>query len=99
MVNGKLICWPYYDILRKIFDRKPGKKAKYSYWWHDSCVRYWCNKLLYFLSDKCKSCLIYYKDWEPISLIPREELKEVQKSFESELPEIQTLVVKQKNFS
>ncbi|KAG9299083.1 hypothetical protein G9A89_020396 [Geosiphon pyriformis] len=31
MVNDKLICWPYYDILRKIFDRKPGKKAKYSY--------------------------------------------------------------------
>ncbi|KAG9296286.1 hypothetical protein G9A89_014878 [Geosiphon pyriformis] len=31
IVNGKLICWPYYDILRT-FDRKPGKKAKYSYW-------------------------------------------------------------------
>ncbi|KAG9300556.1 hypothetical protein G9A89_002434 [Geosiphon pyriformis] len=31
MVNGKLICWPYYDILRRIFDRKPSKKAKYSY--------------------------------------------------------------------
>ncbi|KAG9289293.1 hypothetical protein G9A89_007854 [Geosiphon pyriformis] len=36
MVNDKLICWPYYDILRKIFDRKPGKKAKYSY----------CNKYM-----------------------------------------------------
>ncbi|KAG9289220.1 hypothetical protein G9A89_022530 [Geosiphon pyriformis] len=31
MVNGKLICWPYYDILRRTFDKKPGKKAKYSY--------------------------------------------------------------------
>ncbi|KAG9294828.1 hypothetical protein G9A89_008520 [Geosiphon pyriformis] len=31
MVNGKLICWPYYNILRKTFDRKPGKKVKYSY--------------------------------------------------------------------
>ncbi|KAG9290826.1 hypothetical protein G9A89_010975 [Geosiphon pyriformis] len=29
MINGKLICWPYYDILRKTFNRKPGKKAKY----------------------------------------------------------------------
>ncbi|KAG9289411.1 hypothetical protein G9A89_007972 [Geosiphon pyriformis] len=32
MINDKLICWPYYDILRRTFDRKPGKKAKYSYW-------------------------------------------------------------------
>ncbi|KAG9284059.1 hypothetical protein G9A89_022833 [Geosiphon pyriformis] len=32
IVNGKLICWLYYDIFRKTFDRKPGKKAKYSYW-------------------------------------------------------------------
>ncbi|KAG9298688.1 hypothetical protein G9A89_012756 [Geosiphon pyriformis] len=64
IVNGKLICWPYYNILRRIFDRKPGKKAKYNY------------------CDECKSCLIYYKDWKPISLILREKLKEVQKSFE-----------------
>ncbi|KAG9298686.1 hypothetical protein G9A89_012754 [Geosiphon pyriformis] len=62
MVNGKLICWPYYDILRRIFDRKPNKKAKYSYWWHGSCVWCWCNKPLYLPSDKYKSCLIYYKD-------------------------------------
>ncbi|KAG9290723.1 hypothetical protein G9A89_011686 [Geosiphon pyriformis] len=61
MINGKLICWPYYDILRRIFDRKPGKKAKYSY-----------------------------------CLIPREELKEVQKSFENKPLEIQLLVVEQK---
>ncbi|KAG9294469.1 hypothetical protein G9A89_001974 [Geosiphon pyriformis] len=65
---------PYYDILRRTFDQKPGKKA----------------------NDECKSCLIYYKDWEPISLIPRDELKEVQKFFENEPPEIQSLVVKQK---
>ncbi|KAG9294724.1 hypothetical protein G9A89_008203 [Geosiphon pyriformis] len=26
IVNGKLICWPYYDIFRRIFDRKPSKK-------------------------------------------------------------------------
>ncbi|KAG9289415.1 hypothetical protein G9A89_007976 [Geosiphon pyriformis] len=32
IVNDKLICWPYYDIFRRTFDRKPGKKAKYSYW-------------------------------------------------------------------
>ncbi|KAG9295002.1 hypothetical protein G9A89_017796 [Geosiphon pyriformis] len=32
IVNGKLICWPYYDILRRIFEKKPGKKAKYSFW-------------------------------------------------------------------
>ncbi|KAG9305308.1 hypothetical protein G9A89_007803 [Geosiphon pyriformis] len=38
IVNGKLICWFYYDILKKIFDRKPGKKAKYSYWWHGPCA-------------------------------------------------------------
>ncbi|KAG9301529.1 hypothetical protein G9A89_008381 [Geosiphon pyriformis] len=38
MVNGKLICWPYYNILRRTFDRKPGKKTKYSYWWHDPCT-------------------------------------------------------------
>ncbi|KAG9288241.1 hypothetical protein G9A89_021272 [Geosiphon pyriformis] len=36
---------------------------------------------------------------EPISLIPREELKKVQKSFENELPEIQLLVVEQKKSS
>ncbi|KAG9284512.1 hypothetical protein G9A89_014116 [Geosiphon pyriformis] len=44
MINGKLICWPYYDIFRRIFDRKPSKKAKYSYWWHGSCAWCWCNK-------------------------------------------------------
>ncbi|KAG9301599.1 hypothetical protein G9A89_016669 [Geosiphon pyriformis] len=80
MVNGKLICWPYYDILRKTFNKKPAKKAKYSYWWHGPCAQYWCNKTLYLSSDECKSCLIYYKDWEPISLIPREELKEFHKA-------------------
>ncbi|KAG9299132.1 hypothetical protein G9A89_020445 [Geosiphon pyriformis] len=32
IVNNKLICWPYYDIFKRIFDRKSGKKAKYSYW-------------------------------------------------------------------
>ncbi|KAG9303302.1 hypothetical protein G9A89_013628 [Geosiphon pyriformis] len=69
IVNGKLICWPYYDILRRTFDRKPGKKAKYSYWWHDPCAQCWCDKPLYSPSDECMSCLIYYKDWEPISLI------------------------------
>ncbi|KAG9302210.1 hypothetical protein G9A89_020644 [Geosiphon pyriformis] len=61
IVNGKLICWLYYDILRRTFDQKPGKKAKYSY-----------------------------------CLIPRDELKEVQKSFENKPPEIQSLVVKQR---
>ncbi|KAG9294460.1 hypothetical protein G9A89_001965 [Geosiphon pyriformis] len=30
IVNGKLICWPYYDILRKTFDQKPDKKANTS---------------------------------------------------------------------
>ncbi|KAG9304147.1 hypothetical protein G9A89_019709 [Geosiphon pyriformis] len=96
IVNGKLICRPYYDILRRIFDQKPGKKAKYCYWWHGSCAQCWCNQSLYSPSDECKSCLIYYKDWEPINLIPREELKEVQKSFENEPPEIQSLVVEQR---
>ncbi|KAG9286719.1 hypothetical protein G9A89_012269 [Geosiphon pyriformis] len=96
MVNGKLICWLYYDILRRIFDRKPGKKAKYSYWWHGLCVWCWCNKPLYSPSNEYKSCLIYYKNWEPISLIPQEELKEVQKSFENEPPEIQSLVIEQR---
>ncbi|KAG9297669.1 hypothetical protein G9A89_011184 [Geosiphon pyriformis] len=47
MVNDKLICWSYYDIFRRTFDRKPGKKAKYSYWWHGLCAQCWCNKLLY----------------------------------------------------
>ncbi|KAG9298519.1 hypothetical protein G9A89_018878 [Geosiphon pyriformis] len=93
MVNGKLICWPYYDILRKTFDKKPDKKAKYSYWWHGPCARYWCNKPLYSPSNKYKSCLIYYKDWEPISLIFRKKLKEVQKFFESKPSEIQLLVI------
>ncbi|KAG9296593.1 hypothetical protein G9A89_015185 [Geosiphon pyriformis] len=96
IVNGKLICWPYYDMLRRTFDRKPGKKAKYSYWWHSSCAQYWCNKPLYFLSDEYMSCLIYYKDWKPISLIPCEEIKEVQMSFENKPPKIQSLVVEQK---
>ncbi|KAG9284372.1 hypothetical protein G9A89_023629 [Geosiphon pyriformis] len=40
IVNNKLICWPYYDILRKIFDRKLDKKTKYSYWWHGPCAQY-----------------------------------------------------------
>ncbi|KAG9288921.1 hypothetical protein G9A89_019543 [Geosiphon pyriformis] len=35
MVNDKMICWPYYDILRRTFNRKLNKKAKYSYWWHE----------------------------------------------------------------
>ncbi|KAG9284503.1 hypothetical protein G9A89_014107 [Geosiphon pyriformis] len=96
IVNGKLICWPYYDILRRTFDQKPNKKAKYHYWWHGPCAWCWCNQPLYSPSNECKSCLIYYKDWEPISLIPREELKEVQKSFENEPPEIQSLVVEQR---
>ncbi|KAG9296613.1 hypothetical protein G9A89_015205 [Geosiphon pyriformis] len=99
IVNGKLICWSYYDILRKTFDQKPGKKAKYCYWWHSSCVQCWCNQPLYSPNDKYKSCLIYYKDWKPISLILREELKEVQKSFENKPPEIQSLVVEQRELS
>ncbi|KAG9303752.1 hypothetical protein G9A89_018649 [Geosiphon pyriformis] len=70
IVSGKLICWPYYDMLRRTFDRKPGKKAKYSYWWHGPCAWCWCDKPLYSPSDECMSCLIYYKDWKPISLIP-----------------------------
>ncbi|KAG9288275.1 hypothetical protein G9A89_021306 [Geosiphon pyriformis] len=78
IVNGKLICWPYYNMLRRTFDRKPDKKAKYSY------------------CDECMFCLIYYKDWKPISLIPRKEIKEVQKSFENKPPEIQSLVVEQR---
>ncbi|KAG9293756.1 hypothetical protein G9A89_019093 [Geosiphon pyriformis] len=77
IVNGKLICWSYYDILRRTFDQKPSKKAKYCYWWHGSCAQCWCNQPLYSPSDECKSCLIYYKDWEPISLISRKKLKEV----------------------
>ncbi|KAG9288435.1 hypothetical protein G9A89_015641 [Geosiphon pyriformis] len=40
IVNGKLICWPYYDILRRTFDKKLSKKAKYYYWWHGPCA--WC---------------------------------------------------------
>ncbi|KAG9298725.1 hypothetical protein G9A89_012793 [Geosiphon pyriformis] len=75
MINNKLIYWPYYNILRRTFDRKPGKKAKYNYWWHGLCAKYWCNKPF---------------------LIPREELKEVQMFFESEPPEIQSLVIEQK---
>ncbi|KAG9302045.1 hypothetical protein G9A89_021089 [Geosiphon pyriformis] len=96
MVNDKLICWSYYDILKRTFDRKPDKKAKYSYWWHGPCAQCWCDKPLYSPSDECKSCLIYYKDWEPISLIPRKKLKEVQKSFENEPPEIQLLIIEQR---
>ncbi|KAG9301627.1 hypothetical protein G9A89_016697 [Geosiphon pyriformis] len=42
------------------------------------------------------SCLIYYKDWEPISLILKEKLKKVQKFFKSEPLKIQSLVVKQR---
>ncbi|KAG9306005.1 hypothetical protein G9A89_009329 [Geosiphon pyriformis] len=79
--NGKpldnLICWLYYNILRRTFDRKPGKKAKYSYWWHGPCARCWCNKPLY--SPK--------------------ELKEVQKPFENEPPEIQSIIVEQRESS
>ncbi|KAG9293558.1 hypothetical protein G9A89_005561 [Geosiphon pyriformis] len=67
MVNGKLICWPYYNIFRRTFDRKPSKKAKYN--------------------------------WEPISLILQEELKKVQKSFENKPPEIQLLVIEQRELS
>ncbi|KAG9294409.1 hypothetical protein G9A89_001914 [Geosiphon pyriformis] len=96
IVNGKLICWPYYDMLRRTFDRKPGKKAKYSYWWHGPYAWCWCDKPLYSPSNECMSCLIYYKDWEPISLILQEEIKKVQKSFENEPPEIQSLVVEQR---
>ncbi|KAG9290765.1 hypothetical protein G9A89_011728 [Geosiphon pyriformis] len=99
IVNGKLICWFYYDIFKRIFDQKPGKKAKYRYWWHGSCARCWCNQPLYSPSNESKSCLIYYKDWKPISLIPRKELKEVQKFFENELLEIQSLVVEQRKLS
>ncbi|KAG9293540.1 hypothetical protein G9A89_005543 [Geosiphon pyriformis] len=99
IVNGKLICWPYYDILRRTFDQKPGKKAKYRYWWHGPCVWCWCNQPLYSPSNECKLCLIYYKDWELISLIPREKLKEVQKFFENKPFEIQLLVVKQRELS
>ncbi|KAG9284500.1 hypothetical protein G9A89_014104 [Geosiphon pyriformis] len=73
IVNGKLICWPYYDMLKRTFDRKPGKKAKYSYWWHSPCARCWCDKPLY--SPK------------------------VQKSFENKPPEIQSLVVEQRELS
>ncbi|KAG9301381.1 hypothetical protein G9A89_018053 [Geosiphon pyriformis] len=88
MVNGKLICWPYYDILRRTFDRKPDKKAKYSYWWHDPCAQCWCDKPLYSPNNECMFCLIYYKNWKLISLISRKEIKEVQKSFKNEPPEI-----------
>ncbi|KAG9303538.1 hypothetical protein G9A89_018434 [Geosiphon pyriformis] len=56
IVNGKLICWLYYNIFRRTFDRKPGKKTKYSYWWHGL----------------------------------------LQKSFENEPSEIQSLVVEQR---
>ncbi|KAG9301539.1 hypothetical protein G9A89_008391 [Geosiphon pyriformis] len=38
IINGKLICWPYYDILKRTFDKKSSKKAKYSYWWHGPCA-------------------------------------------------------------
>ncbi|KAG9293583.1 hypothetical protein G9A89_005586 [Geosiphon pyriformis] len=31
MINDKLICWSYYDILRRTLDKKSGKKAKYNY--------------------------------------------------------------------
>ncbi|KAG9306106.1 hypothetical protein G9A89_016010 [Geosiphon pyriformis] len=99
IVNNKLICWLYYDILRRIFDQKPSKKAKYCYWWHGPCAQCWCNQPLYSSSNKCKLCLIYYKNWKPISLIPRDELKEVQKSFENKPPEIQSLIVKQRESS
>ncbi|KAG9284799.1 hypothetical protein G9A89_003722 [Geosiphon pyriformis] len=99
IVNGKLICWPYYDILRRIFDQKPGKKAKYYYWWHGLCAQCWCNQLLYSPSDECKLCLIYYKDWKPISLIPKKKLKKVQKFFENEPLKIQPLVVEQRKLS
>ncbi|KAG9287806.1 hypothetical protein G9A89_017401 [Geosiphon pyriformis] len=96
IVNDKLICWLYYNMLRRTFNRKPGKKAKYSYWWHGPCARCWCDKPLYSPSNEYMSCLIYYKDWEPISLILREEIKKVQKFFKNEPPEIQSLVVEQR---
>ncbi|KAG9298395.1 hypothetical protein G9A89_000394 [Geosiphon pyriformis] len=79
IVNNKLICWPYYDILRRIFDQKPGKKAKYCYWWHGPCAWYWCNQSLYSPSDECKLCLIYYKDWEPIIVEQRKSSSEERK--------------------
>ncbi|KAG9292143.1 hypothetical protein G9A89_005287 [Geosiphon pyriformis] len=82
MVNGKLICWLYYDILRKIFDRKPDKKAKYSASTINFCIP-----------------LVMNASSEPISLIPREELKKVQKFFENKPPETQLLVVKQRESS
>ncbi|KAG9301379.1 hypothetical protein G9A89_018051 [Geosiphon pyriformis] len=31
ILNSKLICWFYYDIFRRTFNKKLGKKAKYSY--------------------------------------------------------------------
>ncbi|KAG9292543.1 hypothetical protein G9A89_006914 [Geosiphon pyriformis] len=84
IVNGKLICWPYYDIL--------GKKI-----WQKSQIQFlvaWslCPVLV-------QQTLVFSKDWEPISLIPREELKEVQKFFENKSPEIQSLAVEQKKLS
>ncbi|KAG9299318.1 hypothetical protein G9A89_013966 [Geosiphon pyriformis] len=66
---------------------------------HGSCAWCWCNKSLYSPSDECKFCLIYYKDWKPISLIPRKELKEVQKFFENKPPKIQSLIVEQRELS
>ncbi|KAG9306227.1 hypothetical protein G9A89_016131 [Geosiphon pyriformis] len=38
IVNSKLICWSYYNIFKRTFDKKLSKKAKYSYWWHGSCT-------------------------------------------------------------
>ncbi|KAG9288523.1 hypothetical protein G9A89_015729 [Geosiphon pyriformis] len=76
IVNGKLICWPYYDMLKRTFDRKPN------------------TVIGGMVLVPGTGATNHY--WEPISLIPREEIKEVQKSFENESPEIQLLVVKQR---
>ncbi|KAG9297588.1 hypothetical protein G9A89_007663 [Geosiphon pyriformis] len=43
MVNGKLICWPYYDILRRTFDRKPAMIKSYC----SSMVKYQLLSTLY----------------------------------------------------
>ncbi|KAG9298724.1 hypothetical protein G9A89_012792 [Geosiphon pyriformis] len=72
---------------------KPLDKVKAN---KEEIIKTWQKSLIH---NECKFCLIYYKDWEPISLISQEKLKEVQKFFENEPPEIQSLVVKQRESS
>jgi hypothetical protein len=57
-LKEQLIQWEYYEVLKRQFDRKPGKKAKYHLWYHGPGARCWCNYPLYSPEDECRTCLI-----------------------------------------